>query len=121
MAVHLTRMALPAEVQLENLSPAQRLLKRAVINPFANCMPAPMLRGLLRLTKSKLAAANWADPGGWESMVISYSGQCEKPADQILVKAGTMPMALRNRKRLGAYLLAKMIDDCPVSHIHVLC
>ena len=114
-------MALPPEVELEDLCPAQRILKRVVINPFANHMPASLLRGLLKVGNSKLAAANWADPGGWESMVISYSGQCQELSDQVLVKAGTMPMALRNRKRLGAYLLARMIDQSPFSPVHVLC
>lgn len=121
MAVHVTKMALPQEVPLEDLGPAQRLFKRVFINPFANRMPAALLRGLLKFTNSRLAAANWADPGGWESMVISYNGRPKEVSDQVLVKAGAMPMALRNRKRLGAYLLAQMIDQSPFSPVHVLC
>jgi predicted RNA methylase len=121
MAVHLTKMGLPEEVPLEDLSPGQRLFKRVVINPFANHMPASLLRGLLKFSNSRLAAANWADPGGWESMVISYNGRPEELSDKVLVKAGAMPMALRNRKRLGAYLLAQMIDQSPFSPVHVLC
>ena len=111
----------PAEVAFETFSPVRRALKRALLNPFANYFPAGMLRALLRFGKSELAAANWTDPGGWKSMAISYNGGCAQWADKILVNAGTMPMALRNRKRLGAYLLARLIDSSGADSAHVLC
>ena len=100
-------------------------MKRLVFNPFANYMPARFVRWLLRVTKSELAAANWEDPGGWQSMVISYNPDCRQIADKVLVSAGTMPTALRNRKRLGARLIADMIDHSgradPGRPVHVLC
>ena len=115
----------PTEVEFEVPSALRRGLKRVVFNPFANYMPAGFVRWLLRATKSQLAAANWDDPGGWQSMVISYNGDCTQIADKVLVKAGTMPMALRNRKRLSAHLIARMIDACaaeqPGHSVHVLC
>lgn len=109
------------DLQFERLSPARRALKAALINPMANYLPAGMLKALLRFGKSELAAANWADPGGWRSMVISYDGQPKQIADKMLVSGGTMSMALRNRKRLGSRLLARLIDASRDDPAHVLC
>ena len=115
----------PAEMEFETLSAFRRGMKRLLLNPLGNYVPAVFVRWLLRVTKSQLAAANWDDPGGWESMVISYNSNCKQVADKILVTAGTMPMALRNRKRLSARLIAGLIDDCaaeqPGHSVHVLC
>ena len=110
-----------ADLEFERLSLLRRAVKGTVINPMANFLPAGLLRAALRFGKSELAAANWADPGGWRSMVISYSGQCRQIADKILVSGGTMPMALRNRKRLGGRMLARLIDACASDPVHVLC
>jgi hypothetical protein len=110
-----------ADVEFERLSAAKRALKAIIVNPAANYLPAPMLRGILRLSRSELAAANWSDPGGWRSMVISYKGNCPQISDKVLVGAGTMPMALRNRRKLGARILARLIDRCPNPPAHVLC
>ncbi len=115
----------PPEVAFERLSAPRRWLKRLVFNPLGNYFPARMLRWLLRATDSELAAANWEDPGGWQSMVISYNRHCRQIADKVLVSTGTMPMALRNRKRLAARLIAGMIEQCaaeqPGHSVHVLC
>jgi len=107
-------------VAFETMSPGRRLLKRSLIDPLSNYLPAPWLRGLLKYGKSELAASNWVDPGGWRSMVISYEGSPKTLADRILVKAGVMAMALRNRLRLTAGLLTDLINrgNPPV---HVLC
>ncbi len=111
----------PPEVGFETFSPLKRAFKRAIVNPLANYLPAGLTKAILRFGKSELAAANWADPGGWRSMVISYNGRCEQIADKILVKAGTVPTALRNRKRLAAHLLAELIDSDGSESTHVLC
>jgi len=110
-----------ADIQFERQGVARRMLKAAVINPLANYFPAAALKGLLRFGKSELARANWTDPGGWESMVISYDGRPKQVADRLLVGAGTMSMALRNRKRLGARILAGLIDSADSPPAHVLC
>jgi predicted RNA methylase len=96
-------------------------VKTAIVNPLANYLPSRMTKAILRATKSELAAANWADPGGWRSMVISYEGRPRKLADRVLVKGGSMPMALRNRRRLAARVLADLIDGCAREPVHVLC
>lgn len=109
------------EVEFERLGLARRILKTIVIHPVANYLPARWLQALLRLGKSELAAANWADPGGWRSMVISYDGNPPQLADRILVGGGSMSMALRNRRRLAARILARLIDESDASPTHVLC
>ncbi len=117
----------PPGIEFETLSPLRRAIKCVLFNPLANYLPASLLRGLLRFSKSELAAANWADPGGWRSMVICYNGRSRQLADKVLVSAGTMPTALRNRKRLGAHLIAELIDSARPSAdespapVHVLC
>jgi hypothetical protein len=108
-------------VEFERFGPLTRLLRTAVVNPIANYAPPGLLRWLLRVTRSELAAANWADPGGWRSMVISYNGRCHQWADKLLVGMGAVPMALRNRRRLAARVLAGLIDACPHSPPEVLC
>lgn len=110
-----------ADIPFETHGPAKRAFKKLLLNPLANYLPASWLRGLLRFGKSELAQANWTDPGGWRSMVISYSGQCRQVADRILVGGGTVPTALRNRKRLAARLISRLIDNSPASTPHVLC
>jgi len=111
----------PPEVGFETFSALQRAFKRVFVNPLANYLPAGLTRTMLRFGKSELAAANWSEPGGWRSMVISYNGLCKQVADKILVKAGTVPTALRNRKRLAARLLADLIDSDGSGSTHVLC
>lgn len=111
----------PPDVGFETFSAIQWGFKRALVNPLANYLPSGLTKAILRFGKSELAEANWADPGGWRSMVISYNGRCGQLADKILVKAGTVPTALRNRKRLAAYLIAGLIDDDESESTHVLC
>jgi SAM-dependent methyltransferase len=95
--------------------------KKLLINPIGNHMPGKLLRGLLWLTSSELAKSNWDDPGGWRSMVISYDGSPERMIDRILVKSGAIPMAVRNRRKLAARLIAKLIDRVEQQPAHVLC
>ncbi len=110
---------MPMDEPLERLSPVARLLKRGLVDPIGNYAPAGLLRGLLRFGKSELAASNWADPGGWRSMVISYRGQSRQIADKVLL-GGAMSRALRNRRRLAARLLRDVIEQGPTP-AHLLC
>jgi hypothetical protein len=108
-------------IDFETLSPAQRLAKKLVFNPLGNYLPSSLLRAALRFGKSEMAASNWADPGGWRSMVISYDGKPRQIADKILVGAGTMAKALRNRRKLGSRVLARLIEQANSNDVHVLC
>jgi predicted RNA methylase len=112
---------LPDGVGFEILSPLQRLAKGVFLNPLANFLPSGLTRAILKFTRSQLAHANWADPGGWESMVISYEANPEKLADKVLISGGTISMALRNRRKLGAYLLARLIEQTQAARVHLLC
>jgi ubiquinone/menaquinone biosynthesis C-methylase UbiE len=107
--------------EFEKAGPVARALRAALVNPFANYAPAGLIRWLLRVTKSELAAANWADPGGWQSMVISYEGRCRQWADKVLVGGGTIPKALRNRRRLAGRILTSLMDACPHQPAEVVC
>ena len=62
------------DIEYERLSVGAKLAKKILINPLANYLPAGLLKGLLAKGQSELAIANWRDPGGWRSMVISYQG-----------------------------------------------
>lgn len=107
------------EEQFERFSPLRKLVKRALIDPLVNYLPAGLLKALLRFGKSELAAANWGDPGGWRSMVISYHGKPKQIADRLLVSGGAISMALRNRRRLTGRLLKRFIETLP-SPVHIL-
>jgi hypothetical protein len=114
-------MGLRPKIQFERQGPFRRAVKSGIVNPLANYLPGRLLRGLLKFGKSELAASNWADPGGWRSMVISYDGHASKMADRILIKGGTMPMALRNRRRLASEILAGLIEQSRNQPAYVLC
>ena len=110
-----------SDIPFERVGPIRRAVKRALVNPLVNYLPAAMFKALLRFSKSELAAQNWNDPGGWKSMVISYNGHPKQIADKLLVNLGSMSMALRNRRRLGARVLARLIEQSNHEEVHVLC
>ncbi len=113
-----------SDLEFERIGPIKRVLKRALLNPLVNYIPAGAMKAALRFGKSELAQCNWNDPGGWKSMVISYHGKPKQIADKFLVNGGAMSMALRNRRILAGRLLARLIEqadgqsDVPV---HALC
>jgi SAM-dependent methyltransferase len=109
-----------SDIEFETLSPAARAMKKCFLNPLANYMPASWFRNWLRDGQSELALANWRDPGGWRSMVISYENDPEKTWDRLLVKGGTIPMALRNRRKLAARLIARLLEETDHEPAHVL-
>jgi len=108
-------------LDFERVGPLRRALKRVLIHPFGNYFPASVLRGVLRLAGSELARDSWADPGGWRSMALSYADRRPRLVDRLLCTLGTMPMALRNRRRLATRVLARLIDASPSDPVHVLC
>ena len=110
-----------ADIEFERLNAVVRAIKKIFINPLANYLPADWVKTWLRRGRSELALSNWRDPGGWRSMVISYDGNPQKTWDRILVGGGTIPMALRNRKRLAARLIARLIEQADHDSGHVLC
>ncbi len=109
-----------SDVDFECHGAVRRFFKQAMVNPLANYLPTRFLRGLLRFGKSELASANWTDPGGWKSMIISYTGKTRQVADRILLAGGTLHMALRNRRRLAGRVISELIDSCPSKKPHLL-
>lgn len=114
-------MSFAEQLNFERISPLRRVIKACLVNPLANYLPAGVVKGILRFGKSELATSNWKDPGGWRSMVISYEGNPRQFADKILVNAGTMSMALRNRRKLAAAILANLMNKANGQPVHVLC
>ena len=110
-----------SDIVFERHGLLRRAFRAVVANPLANHLPPGLLKAILRLAKSELAASNWDDPGGWRSMVISYDGKPTQIADKILVGGGAMTTALRNRRRLAGRLLARLIDEADRPDVHVLC
>jgi len=112
------------DLEFERIGPVKRALKRALLNPLVNYMPAGAMKAALRFGKSELAQCNWDDPGGWKSMVISYHGKPTQIADKFLVNGGAMSMALRNRRILAGRCLARLIseaDEGADQPVHALC
>jgi hypothetical protein len=105
----------------ERLGSLRRALKTAVIHPFANYFPAAVQKAFFRCVRSELAAANWVDPGGWKSMVICYQDRRRRLADKVLCTLGTIPMALRNRRKLGGRVLARLIAAADREPVEILC
>ena len=98
-----------------------KVAKKLVVNPLANHLPASWWKDWLGDGSSELAQANWDNPGGWRSMVISYKGKPEKLWDRLLINGGAIPMALRNRRKLAGRLIAGLIDQSDQEPVHLLC
>lgn len=110
-----------SDIEFERISPIMRLVKKCIFNPLANHLPPEWWRTWLREGRSELALANWNDPGGWRSMVISYENRPERTWDKMLVKGGTIPMALRNRRRLSSRLCARLLERAGHDPAHAMC
>lgn len=108
-------------IEFERPNFLARLAKKLVVNPMANRLPVSWWKTWLGQGHSDLAEANWANPGGWRSMVISYQGTPAKRWDRLLVAGGTIPMALRNRRKLAGRLIANLIDEIDHEPVHLLC
>lgn len=109
------------EIEFERLSLLAKVAKKLVVNPLANRLPVSWWKDWLGEGSSDLAQANWDNPGGWRSMVISYKGKPEKLWDRLLINGGAIPMALRNRRKLAGRLIAGLIDNSDQEPVHVLC
>ncbi len=109
------------DLEFERISAVTRAVKKCLINPLANYLPARLVKAWLRAGKSELALENWKDPGGWRSMVISYNANPAQSIDRMLIKTGAIPMALRNRRKLAGRLMARLIDLAPTPPAQVLC
>ena len=53
------------DIEFERVGPVRKIMRKLVVNPLVNYLPAGFTKFILRHFKSELAAANWEDPGGW--------------------------------------------------------
>jgi len=109
-------------IQFEALSSGTRLVRNLLINPMINyVLPRSLLRKVAA-QRSPLLDACTREPGSWECMRLSY--EPEEPqgtVDRMVHKYGTIPMALRNRKRMVTTILGELISahDRPVHIVGV--
>jgi hypothetical protein len=106
-------------IQFETMSSGKRLVRNLLVNPMINyILPRSLLRGLVA-RRSALLDACVREPGSWECMRLSY--EPEEPRghiDRVVQKYGTIPTALRNRKRLVTTILGQLISQYnPPVHI----
>jgi len=97
----------------ERISLGSRILKALLINPMINYLiPRKTLRNFLYNSGSPLAKASIDDPGGWRSMVIAYENpRPVNRVDRMIMRLGSFPMGLRNRKRLAVAMIKELLDN----------
>lgn len=110
------------DLDYERVGPLRHALKKAVAEPMVNwILPASLVRWILRVTRSEMAQASWADPGGWKSMILSYRDDCPQIADKFLTRLGSMPMALRNRRKLASECIRRLIAERGDGRVNIVC
>lgn len=104
-----------ADEGFERISLGTRFFKGIFINPLINCLvPRKTLRKFLYNCGSPMAKASINDPGGWRSMVIAYENpEPVNKWDKMVMRLGSFPMGLRNRKRLAVALIGDLLDNNP--------
>ncbi|MCG3179543.1 MAG: hypothetical protein BIFFINMI_01879 [Phycisphaerae bacterium] len=110
------------QLDFERVGVIRRAFKAGVVHPLINwILPASFMRWFFRITRSEMAAASWANPGGWKSMELSYR-ETKHPqiADRLLARVGSVPVALRNRKRLVVEIFTRMIADRDGQATHIV-
>ncbi len=98
-------------IDFEDFSPVQKWMKKYIVNPFINYVLHPsFLKHVLRKSKSELAHESLRAPGNWKSMMISYDNKDPKDfIDAIVLRYGSFPAGLRNRKKLVVEKLSGLI------------
>lgn len=100
-------------IEYEALSTFDKVFKRAFINPLVNyVLPRGLLRKMLHTSKSPILRASLDEPGGWQSMRAAYEE--DKPQgtiDALTSKYGSLPMGLRNRKKLAVKTICRLLAE----------
>ncbi|MCB1194923.1 hypothetical protein KDK77_01945 [bacterium] len=98
-------------IEFEDFSALSKTLKTCVFNPFINyILPASLLKKVLRESKSNLMHESLRLPGSWQSMQICYDNPPAKDLiDHLVLRLGSFPVALRNRKKLMVKTIAEHI------------
>jgi ubiquinone/menaquinone biosynthesis C-methylase UbiE len=96
---------------LDSPSPAERTVKRLLLDPLVNCIiPASVLRSIVRT--SPLGAESMARPGGWRALELCYrNGSHANVIDRLVSKGAFFPRAARNRRVLAVAALGRCIGE----------
>jgi hypothetical protein len=109
-------------IEFEALTTFDRVARNCLVNPMINyILPRRLLRAVIR-KRSPLLDACIKEPGSWECMRLSYERREGQGAVGTFVeKYGSIPMALRNRKRMTTTALGELISqyDRPVHIVGV--
>jgi len=102
-----------ADQDYERIGLCTKITKLLFLNPLINYLvPRKMLRDFLYNCGSPMARASIDDPGGWRSMVIAYENpEPVNKVDKAIMRLGSFPMGLRNRKRMAVSMLKELLDE----------
>ncbi|HRZ86678.1 MAG TPA: class I SAM-dependent methyltransferase family protein [bacterium] len=110
-------------IEYEVLTPAQVVVKKALINPLMNyVLPKSLVLYGINKSRSPLLKESILRPGGWRSMEISYeNGPHVDWVDMLALKFSTFPMSLRNRRKLVARVICGLINHyAAAGHVNIL-
>ncbi len=98
-------------IEYESFDGITKLFKKFIFNPLLNyVLPAEFLKKILANSKSDLAHESLVDPGNWKSMKLSYENNPPKDfLDKMVLRYGSFPAGLRNRKKLVVSMLSSLI------------
>ena len=110
-------------VRYETLPLFQRAFNRALLNPFINYLiPARLLTGILRTSKSPLLHESLLRPGGWRAMKITYDNKV--PVDFIdkrMLKDAVLTLSARNRRAMAVRTIGDLIRKHRVNgDVHIV-
>lgn len=110
-------------IEYEVLTPAQVWVKRLLINPIMNyVLPKSLIMYGIEKSRSQLLKESVLRPGGWRSMEISYDNNPHADwVDRIALKFSTLPMSLRNRRKLVSKVICDLIHKyADEGHVNIL-
>jgi len=117
------RMTLEDDFKLESIGHLRMAFKKAFFNPLINYFTHPrIIRFTLKYCGSPIIKASLRDPGGWKSMIAAYARRKPGgPVDYLVQKLASLPMGLRNRKRMAVRCLSHLLNNSkgPVNLVSV--
>lgn len=113
------------DLTYESLPWTVRFINKVVLNPFRNYLiPAGLIQGFLRRSRSPLIVESLVRPGSWRSMEITYrNAEPVDWLDRLALRMTPITLASRNRRKFVTARLAGLIRSCasagPVSILGV--
>ncbi len=83
-----------------------------ILNPFRNyVVPSPMLRSIVRASRSPLIQETLRAPGGWKSMGIIHANALPMDRlDALALTSNPLSIETRNRRKLVTLLLTQIVN-----------